>query len=60
MKRGHKKGTSVARKHNIGYFLKSALISTAYQVQGQSTMILISVKSQIYGINVREILLKSS
>ena len=47
-------------KHKIGCHTKSLVLFTAYQLQGWWTMILSTVKYQTYGINIREIILKSS
>ena len=47
-------------KHKIGCYPKSLLILTAYQVHGWWTMILIPVKYQPDGSNVREIIFKIS
>ena len=47
-------------EHKIGCFPKSFLVLTVYQVQGWCTMILRLVKSQLYGSNVIEIILKIS
>ena len=47
-------------KHKVGYYPKSLLVFTTYQVQGWWTMILIPVKYQPDDNNVREIILKSS
>ena len=47
-------------RHKIGCYLKSLLIFTTYQVQGWWNMIISPVKYQPHGINIKEILLKSS
>ena len=47
-------------KHKIECYHKSILIFNTCQVQGWWTIILSTVKYQTYGINIREIILKSS
>ena len=47
-------------KHKIGWYPKSLLIFTSYQVQGWWTMIMSPVKAKPDGSNVTEILLNSS